>query len=407
MRRAGLTAVAAGLLLAGCGSSPAGERDSRSDSAGVALVRLASAPAPVPAVWTSRTVFSTQAIDSLHLGEVVEAAFLGDTSLLIANGSEVIRLSRAGSFMQRIGRAGEGPGEFRNIFRLGVTASGTAFVGDLWSGRFTELSADGRVIRIVSRLMPGAGGRETEPVTVTADGRVLALPWQWRPNHGDVDGVSTGGLERDSVMLLGYGNDGTLIDTLGFWPGLERARVHLGREEARLPIPFARSVVYDGRGNHTIVGVSDSLDLSLFDGTRLVLRLTAPRERRAPTSADAAAWKANLLRRMPDIAASIIGAERRASTVSDLPNVGAVVLDDAGNIWVGGYVTAGQRLRPWRTFSSNGVLTGTLELPAHTDPLMPTKAELLDVFADRIAVLHETDDGEYSIEVRSVQQSAR
>lgn len=389
----------------GCASQRDNHVASRSDSAGVAVVHVQARSSLQVPPWTSRLLFSTKDLDSLAIGGTLDVAFLPDTTLLIGSGPDLVVLGPDGRLAMRLGRAGDGPGEFRRIFRLGIAADSSVFVGDVWSGRFTQLRGEGGVVRILNRLDPAGSGREVDPVTVLSDGRILSTLWQWRPNRGTLRGMSFGPFERDPVPLLVHDGTGQVVDTIGLWPGLQRARVSLQGQEARLPVAFARSALYDGRGQFTVIGVNDSLDLSLYEATDLRLRLTGPSEHRRLSGNERDTWRRALLQDQPDLGPLVLEALRGAPEVAERPALAALVLDETGNTWVGEYVTPEQRERQWRIYSKAGELLGMVQLPAYSEVLVPSRTELLDVFGDRVAVLREADDGELVVEVRSIQRS--
>jgi len=82
---------------------------------------------------------------------------------------------------------------------------------------------------------------------------------------------------------IAYDSAGKMIDSLGLWRGLERTLLSPG---GRIPVPFARFVAYDARGATLVIGPTDSVDVSVFDGTRLISRFTARMPGRQPTDAD-------------------------------------------------------------------------------------------------------------------------
>jgi len=369
------------------------------DSAGIRLVRLPADTNLTFAQWSVRQLYSSQAWDSIRLGPAADAVFTTGGALVVADGPDLYRIDSTGAGVRRVAREGDGPGEFRAIFRVGSAGGGSLFVWDYWSGRLTQLTPEGRVTRIIRRLGLDRNGRETEPVTLPADGRVLATLWQWRPNRGTLHGLSAGAFERDPVPLLALDEASGRSDTLGVWAGLERTVVSLEGEESRLPVPFARSVVLDGRDSLTVIGVSDSVDLWLYRGRTPMLRLTQPATTGPPAAGDRPAWEARLRTDRPDIAAVVLAALADAPRVPRLPRVGGVVLDDRGDLWVGDYLRPGVPRRRWLVFSAGGEPLGRLELPAHEEPLMPSRTELLDVAGDRVALLGETPDGERTISV--------
>lgn len=397
-RRAGVWAAAWAYLFVLACSSPtpsANPTSTARDSAGVRLVRLAY-PNGAPE-WSTSRVYSTDGLDSVRLGAggALHARFATNGTLLIANGGEIVRLRADGQYDRRIAREGDGPGEFRVILHLGIGASGGIFASDFLSGRYTELTDSGKYVRAVNRLRP-FGELEVEPIATLADGRILALPWQWRPNRGPIRGVPAGNFERDAVALLAYDGTGETTDTIGTWLGIERFR--------GLAVPFARSTHYSNHGVGTVIGVSDSLDVWLYEATKPRMHLVRAGPHHSPTAQDLLDWQGAVRRSMPGVGASLIQATKEMPSVPSIPGVGGLLLDDANNIWVGSYVIPGQRIRHWEVFSSVGVPIGRLDLPAFSDPYMPARTEVLDVAGERLALLREDDRGALVIEVRSIQR---
>ncbi len=368
----------------------------RRDSAGVTIVRLADFNVGALPVWSSTPLYSTATHDTLLLGGTVTAVFAADSSLVIGSASDLMSLSPDGQTLHRLGRQGDGPGEYRGILRVGNAEGGALFVAE-YRGRITHLTTDGRVLGIVPRLQAGSSRRELDVIAWLDPDRIVATWWQQRPNRGDIVGLPSGDLERDPVPLLVYDSTGQLVDSLGLWRGLERAVVPPG---SRFPIPFARSVVYDARGSTLAIGPTDSLDVSLFRGTRLRLRLTGRGDRAAPTETDLSAWRQGVSDEFGELASTLLEAMQSAPMVDRLPAVGALVVDDKGNIWVGEYVTPGAKERQWIVISPTGVPLATIVLPAAPEAFAPGRSEILDVYGDRLALLRVGEEGEVSIEAR-------
>lgn len=265
--------IGALLMAAACSRPGAVPTAGVTDSAGVRIVRLADLDQEVFPAWSSQLVFSTESQDSLLLGPNVDAGFTTDSSLWVTAGSEVVVLDRLGRLQRRVGRSGDGPGEFRLAFRLGISADGTPFVSD-FSGRLSQFAADGRLTRSIASLARG-GDAQVDPISMLADGRLLATTWQQRPNKPATPGVPVGTIVRDSAPLMVLDSAGQPIERLGLWAGAERALLDVGGEPGFLLLPFSRTALYDGRGAMAVVGSTDSLDLSLFEGTKLALRLIA------------------------------------------------------------------------------------------------------------------------------------
>ncbi len=388
-------------LLLGCGA-PAVDPPSVStaDSAGVKIVHIHRPDDLDLPAWESEVVFSTASSDSVFLGQFPVALFLPDGSLLVGSRVDLFQLGADGTLLRRIGRAGDGPGEFRGIGRLMITEDSLIAVSEAWRGRLTVLRPDGSVARYIARLGGTESGTEREPIAVTGRGVVLSTFGQFRPNRGDLPGIPSGELERDPMSLFVHDSTGTIRDTLGSWLGLERARISQDGHTNRLTVPFARSVVHDGQGGALVIGPTDSLDLSVYDRGRLALRITGSAPHRPVTPDRLQAWRAVMEHWNGRDGPYILDLLRNAPQVPELPAVGAVVVDDQRNLWVGGYVSAGDTVRTWTVFSREGVPVGRIGLPAVTDPVFHGPHELLDVQGDRLAVLRVLEDGESFIEVR-------
>jgi hypothetical protein len=370
------------------------------DSAGIHIVHLPALASIAFPAWTSKTLYSTAGNDSLQSGGLtwstwLHAVFTADTSLWISNHDNIVVLAANGAFTRRVGRRGEGPGEFHDVFMLGLTARGTIFASDYGTGRISEFDRGGVPVRTIHRLADYAS-RPIVPMTILADRRILAVPWQWRPNFGPVLELPGNPFKRDPVPLLIYDSTGKAVDTVGMWAGFERSNA--------LPVQFGRSGVVESRGNVTGITVSDSLDLSLYDGIALKARLIAPVERRHATPLERTAWNVMAAKELAVDLSELMKLYVGVSDLPQLPNIGGIVVDEHQNVWVGAYALPGDSIRGWRVFSSSGRALGRLDLPALHMAFIPSLTELLSVFGGRVAVLRANADGELYIEVRSIER---
>lgn len=389
------------LVLAGCSAHPVAAPLRVADSAGIHTVQIPDlSQIPFPS-WSTRLVYSTEGNDSLAFAPTVQGGFTADSNLWLTAGAEAIVLDGNGHVKQRIGRSGDGPGEFRQIFHLGVSAAGTVIISDFGSGRMAEFRPTGELLHTVRRL-GGATGLDIDPVTQLSDGRILVTSYQQRPNRLGVPGLPAGTIERDSAPLILLDSAGAQAQVVGHWAGRERVRVALSGEAAGLPLRFGRTTLYDGRSGFTAIGPTDSLDVSLFQGTQLVMRLVGPFRKDPPTPTQVTDWERAVRAEDSSLGAAYLGAISSAPQAPALPAFGALVVDDAGNVWVGQYSVRQGTPRAWWVFSRSGAPLGRLELPAQSPQIMPGSPELLDVAGGRLAVRRQTAAGDIVVDVYSV-----
>ncbi len=154
-----------------------------------------------------------------------------------------------GRFVKTIGRAGGGPGEFRDLMRFGLLAD-TLWVTDWELRRFTFFTDTGGVLGTLAFepevVAGGSGDRLYQwlPQTLAPGGWLLGFGGQsgaWPLIEGRID----------RFPLLRSTRRGTGIDTLGWYPIEHGAMIIRGRGRVGLsqqPIPASAFVIYDGPG---------------------------------------------------------------------------------------------------------------------------------------------------------------
>lgn len=402
---------------AGCqeASEPAARPDdaadattiSVSDSAGVRIVHISDMDALSLPRLETRPVYSTAA--DLLLAHVVGAVFLPDTSLVLAdNGeTEIIILDRDGQVRGRTGAEGDGPGEYVDIARVGVSADGTLYAYDRRQRRFTLMDSQGAVTGVENIERIG----EVVPLVRLAGGEVLGV-FEPRP-------LLPAGLHRPPLLLVFGDRSWENLDTLGSWPGKER----IAEESRWNPVAFGATALYSGRGPHVVMATTDSLDLSLYDGPAPVTRIRGGSSPREITTREMEAWTDLFLGMYPEERRP---AERRRlqnSTVRETyPAFETLGVDADGRIWLGDYAKHEEQERRWTVFGTDGRPIGTVSLPIFRPEWVQIRAgamtgygwvefettipsaehELLDVMGNRIAILRRDDlEGEF-IEVYEV-----
>jgi hypothetical protein len=394
------------VLLAACNGQGGAPGVSITDSAGVRVVEVSSVRNLDVPEWQTRLIYSTVSGPSpVELFEFGDAVLLADSSLLIGDrrSPELIFLDSRGIVSSRMGRLGEGPGEYTNIDRVGVGIDGTVFVFDGRQQRTTLLDTAGTVLAVQR---------------VDLDGRFLPYMPLGRFARGGFSAVLEmrpllpPGLQRDALLLIVTDSLSQVVDTVGQWPGKER---HVTEDGNRwLQVGYARTALYAGRGQYALVGTTDSLDLTLFEESTPVLRLRGPPVPIPVTAAERDAWATAFLAQYPEPRRP---AERRLMEQSTIngtyPAFGALAVSRSGTIWIGEYAKLGQRRRQWTVFARDGTPVGRLDLPIYVPRHIETEIaityspshELVDVTANHVAILRKDAFDVQYVEVLEILRS--
>ena len=320
--------------------------------------------------------------DPLH--RVTGAALIGDTLIIAQASANSLRFydRRNGEFILRVGRSGEGPGEYRQISFLQRVGE-RLYTYDPFSRRVTIHNLSGSLER-TAVLEHWRGYRFPELVGVFPDGSFLVAA-----EFRDYSNPATAPMLHRDVMLLGrYDSNGGFVDSLGYYLGEERYRAPTegGGQTYGQPPPFARSswagVIGDG---YHIVDNKDPM-ISVFDSAGTLLREIGPDS--------------------PPQAVRIGRADReRLATFDDVdpddlpqyyPFYGSGTVVD-GTLWVSDYVDRerDQRIQ-WTVYSYEGELLHRV--------VAEDRIRILDVDADLAIVVHYGGWNVETVELRRIVQ---
>lgn len=202
--------------------------------------------APSPTFDASGTLASDGTVLERPIGGVLTSQ--GTVLIADALAKHIILLDQRGRFLRRIGRSGEGPGEFRSIEWIGICARDSIVVWDRAGAKLTFLGADGSAARQVrAPFNPGIANR-TVTITCSRTGSyaLLSLPREPRVVEGQiVRGLSL-------ITVVGPAGEAR---TLPFEVTSSELVVRQGGGAPR-PLGRTTSMLFDGA--RLLVGTADS-----------------------------------------------------------------------------------------------------------------------------------------------------
>ena len=384
------------------------------DSGGVSIARIPNLHALDLPELSLTLLHST--VGDLDLVEVVGAVLLPDSSLVIADkvAPNLSFLRPDGNLRAQVGREGEGPGDYTEIARIGLTNDGSVFVYDRALRRFTFLDWESSVVKVQRSGCTVATG-EVVPLA-DVNGQAFIGVLETRPNLRP-------GVQRGPLFLVACGGIEGSFDTLGEWAGKER---YVTSNEW-IAVGFGRTALYDGRGNRTVVGTNDSLDLTLYEGSTVRTRVRGGSSIQMVTTQESEEWTNLYLGMFPEI---VRGDWRRRLEQSDVrdayPAIGAVKVDASGRMWIGDYAKLSGEQRLWTVLGADGTPVGAIRLPVFRPDWLQIREgsitgralvewevtipspvhELLDIADDRIAVLRKDELGREFVEVYGVKMAS-
>jgi hypothetical protein len=327
---------------------------------------------------------------------VTGARFLDDGSLAVGNNGsqEVLVLDAEGRLSARMGRSGEGPGEFREINRIDVDGSGALWVYDARLRRLTTFGADG-VVSGSRQLGSPTPMTRLLPLSVLDDHRVIALDWE------SSDFTITG-IRRDTTPLFVLDASGSVAETLGVWPAQEWHYVALsengqGRGTMRNEVGFGLALAHAGRSGYVALGSTDSLDVVVYGRHgQPVMSVQGSGGGERVESAEIERWHADLADDASRASRTFLRTAILETPYRETyPAFGALHLDNRQRLWIGVYPRPGQAEQRFVVLAADGTLWGVVEVPR--------TGEILDISDDRIAILRSTELDEEFIEVSVIE----
>ena len=318
-----------------------------------------------------------------------QAFFLEDGRLVVSDqGVNEIRVfDPDGTFLNTIGRSGEGPGEFSDVTGLWLTPKGLIGLWDAGNLRISAFRADGELVS-AGRVRVEEEGEYSAPPEVlfgsfgNGDIALASLEFGGPPD--------TPGAIPDRWVLARFGPDGEPRGALGDLRGMRRLR---GQPLPFTPLP---RVAVLGDSLFAADGYEAGIDVRGPDGgVGRTIALPAV-DRSADTDAVWSALEDELRARNREM---YLGMLERLPRSDEFPQIGGLLADDRGLLWVKLYDVPGDALwlghgpamRPgaggeWRLVRPGGDILGTVRMPDGLSPLHITEERLVGVQRDALDV---------------------
>jgi hypothetical protein len=355
-------------VLNGCGGAEGSAGPVVRDSAGVTIVENSGSRWPEGVGWrlSEQPILDIGVVEGdpeYQLYDVVGAIELDDERLVVANsGTAELRFFDAdGRFLSASGRKGGGPGEFEDLTWI-RRAAGDSLLAYDWRSRHVSVFDDrGNFVRSFGlRVLDQRGGFPVY-AGVFSDGTMLLATDMSFARDQIIEGAT-----RDSAMYYRCGSDGSVIDTIGVFPGGEAYRKQVSDGWMVSGVVFGKfgqaAVLEDG----FYFGSSERYEIGHYDMSGTLLRVIRLDQANLPvTQNDIDTFVSN---RMAD--AQDEGRRQMLQTLyedmpfpDDMPAYGRLIVDAESNLWVSETLRPGDEQPRWKIFDANGAFLGTIQTP--------------------------------------------
>jgi hypothetical protein len=320
-----------------------------------------------------------------YLFGIYDVVRLGDGDVVVANRgtAQLFFFDSLGRFVRAVGRRGDGPGEFQQVFGLFRCENETLVVLEL--SRMSVLDREGAFLNTVPLLTPGMPqSRSVDAVSNDCGAGLFWVNVSHRPEL--VLGVN----DMVATLLWTDFGDGSR-DTIAT---VVRDRVHIwkrGEERLDIPIPFAERATWTASGDEVVVGHGGSFELEVFGRSgrlQQVVRWHASRPPLSRLNRDEFAESLEAFFEQhpdereywPPVARIPLPEAKAAYT--------RVLSDSEGTIWVQQSGRWPGRSQAWWVFDASGRWLGAVGMPVGLRVLAIDDEFVIGVFRDEFDVEH-------------------
>ena len=322
------------------------------DSAGVVIVENDS---PMDSLALGPRVYRIGDVDGPQALFQVRHAFLisnGGVAVVESSSDQVRVFDSQGQPVRRIGRGGQGPGEFRDLSWaiLGPADSIVAF--DLAGpGSASVFDSAGRYVR--SFAIPDVGPGEPRITASWPNGDYLVLLQSAGPEQ------PSGTYYRWAVYCAGSAGD--IVADLGKWPiGLDRGAFEI----------FAQRASFTVAGSQLLYTRGDRFAVEFLDDRGQVDRIGRVDRRRLPVvQEDIDQYWAQIRQRSGASGEAMMRRRLGDPVVADsMPAYDAILGGTTGGFWARRAGRMGSLTDTWDVFDPAGILLGWILLPTRFSP---------------------------------------
>lgn len=387
VRSVGVWGSLFGTLLC-CNQAAEAPTASVTDSAGVTIVE--NPLGSVESVESWRLVadpsseIETREEGDILLFQVNSVVPLNHGGLAVGNAGsrEVLVFSPGGDLIQKLGRPGEGPGEFRSIGAIIPFKGDSLGVFDPQLRRLSVFDSSGALAREVrtNEVIDGATFTTLLPLE---SGDLVLFSTRGFPDSAEQ------GIFRVPSESFRISRTGEVLSSYGEFPGNE---VFINSVGAGLVL-FGKRTQYATVGDQLVVGIGENPEVSFFGPKGGLTRIVRwPDKDRAVTQDALDHFFEVGLASMPEEQQAAGRAMAEGIPHADqAPPFEGILVSDEDDIWIGGFmgpemVIPGTRApkRPWLVFDSSGVLRAKTETPEGFLPYSVREGRLFGVFSDEM-----------------------
>lgn len=294
-------------------------------------------------------------------GRVQDALRLQNGRIVIADrqASQLRIFDDGGDLSATVGRAGDGPGEFRDPRWVMECARDSVFVYDPAHDRVSVFSSAGTFSRSFHIELP----RPRPLYRLDCSRERLLVAEAWPPLTQEPEGP----FETEASISLADAS-GNMISVLGDFPGQER----VGNPRGSNPRVFGHETFVGASEDGVYVGISSRYEIGVFSTEgelEAVFGIELPALPVTDADIERYAEEEAAREGLSGDRAREIARDLREQVPEHFPFFDRLLVASNGDIWVRRYAKPTDETHRWDVFSDTGAYRGSLEVPGAFEPM--------------------------------------